>query len=219
MLQNSDQRTRMVGAVALILLGAVLLLDNFLGVEITPWMWIIGLGVVAVIFAWVYVQERVEWTALVAYISGAVAVLILLATQVVSDSVLIPTYVLLAIAVPFVFAWWLNRKNWGLLIPAYVLVAIVPILFLGDSDSASDLVAPYVMAVIGAPFILAFVLTRQWPFLIPGGIMWVIGAFLLVGTPGAAAQASTLLIALVLIGGGLLLLFRRGESPEKRKNE
>ena len=153
MWQDMDQRGRLIAAGVLMVLGALLLLNNLFRVELTAWAWIIALGAAAAAFAWVYAQDRTDWAGIAAYVFGAIAVLILLATQISAGGVIVPVYVLLAIAAPFVVGWWLNRQNWGLLIPAYVMVAIVGVLLLGEGGS--DLVAPYVMGAIGLPFMVA----------------------------------------------------------------
>ncbi len=217
MWQDMDQRGRLIAAGVLIVLGALLLLNNLFRVELTAWAWIIALGAAAAAFAWVYAQDRTDWAGIAAYVFGAIAVLIFLATQISAGGVILPVYVMLAIAAPFVVGWWFNRQNWGLLIPAYVMVAIVGVLLLGEGTS--DLVAPYVMGAIGLPFMVAFVVTRQWPLLIPGGIMWLIGAFLLAGATETSGQVVSIVIAVGLIAAGGLMLWRGTGGPVKPKNE
>jgi hypothetical protein len=150
-------------------------------------------------------------------VTGAIALLVLLLTQFDLAGILVPSLVLAAIAFPFIYAWTRNRKEWGLLVPAYVLLAIIPILFISDGGSDDLLIPAYVMGVIGAPFVVAFLRTQQWPFLIPGGIMWLIGAFFLFD---AIEKAGAIIAIILIIIGGLLLFGDRiGLEVPKPKRE
>jgi len=66
---------------------------------------------------------------------------------------------------------------------------------------------------------VGFLYTRLWYLLIPAGVMFLIGAFLLLGATDFSARIVSILIAAGLIGGGALLLLRGGRSAGKPKNE
>ncbi len=266
MLQDQEQRGRLIAGVVIVVLGVVALLNNFVSGDLLAWLWIVVLAGSAVAFGWVYSRERAAWAAIGAYVTGALAVFIFLLTQVQlagvwvpvlvllaialpflylwwqdqrqwgllipayvlvavavllllteigASGALVPAFVLLSIALPFVVGWWRDRAQWGLLIPAYVLSAVAVVIVLAETGAAGELIPVFVMWAIALPFLLAAFLTRQWPFLIPGGIMGLVGLFLLAGTDGAASQVVGTLVAVVLIGVGLLMLFRR--EPEKPK--
>lgn len=220
---QSERLGRLIGGGALILIGLLQLLRSVFNVELSAWAWIIGLGLAAVAFGYVYLKERQTWAVVVTYITGILAVFLFLVTQLNLSGNLVPTIVLAAIAVPFVYAWTRDRKQWGLLIPAYVLLAIIPILYFGDGANEDKLVPAYVMAVVGLPFVVAYFYTRQWPLLIPGGILLAIGAFFLFDAVETFATAITIIVPLVLIGLGVLLLVRPGSlgagDQSKRKND
>jgi hypothetical protein len=215
----SDNRSRIVGGIILILLGLAQIISNNISGNGQAWLWIVAFAGSAAAFVWVYSQGKEGWAAVGAYVFGALALLLLLLTQFNLEGVLVPVLVLLAIALPFVYMWNRNRSQWGWLIPAYVLIAIIPVLFLGETaGDESTLVPAYVMAVIGAPFILAFLRLRQWPFLIPGGIMWLLAAFFLFD----AAENGGAVVAVLLIVVGVVLLLgdRIGlKIPTKPKRE
>jgi hypothetical protein len=208
MLENlKNNRGRMALGIVLIGMGVLQLLTNGLGSALTTWVWIIALAAAAGAFTWVHRTEGQTWAAIGAYASGALAALIFIVTQLNASGNLVPTVVLLGIAAPFAWMWNRNRQQWGWLIPAYVLVVIVPILYIGDGPLDDTLIPAYVMGVIGAPFVAAGVLRQQWPLLIPGGILWVIGAFFLVDAIEALSVAMGVFLPIILIAIGAVMLF------------
>ncbi len=224
MLQDREQRSRIIAGVVIILLGVMALINNAVEPETAAWLWIIVMVVAAVIFGWAYMQEKETWFAIGAYLTGAIALLVFLLTKTKLDEselsdVWVPAIVLLGIALPFVVAWWVDRTRWGLLIPAYILVAIIPILLISETtEKEGDLVPAYVMLVIGVPFIGAYLLTRKWGFLVPGGIMILIGLAFLGTSVGLSEQVLTVIVPIVLIAIGAFMLFRaRTGLPQKRE--
>jgi hypothetical protein len=218
MLQDKEQRMRVVVGIVIILLGAMALANNLLAEAITSWLWIGVLAVSALIFGWSYSIGREAWAAIGAYVFAAIAVVVLLTTQIILPENWIPVVVLAAIGLPFVVAWLMNRKEWGLLVPAYVMFAIIPILFLSDNAAADEQIIPgYAMLAIGLPFIVGFVTSRNGWLLVPGGIMVVIGlAFLGVGA-GLAEQLLTIAVPIIIIlVGVILLLMSRSNEPRKQ---
>lgn len=206
--RGSAQYGRIAAGVAIIALGVLALLSQLdvFAADTTAWLWVIGLAVVAAAFVWLYITARESWAILGAYIAGAIALIVLFAAIVDIGDLLVPV-VLLLIAAPFVAGWWLNRSEWGLLIPAYVLGAIA-LAFLLNLFERGNLFVTYVMWVIAAPFLLAFGFTRAWPFLIPGGIMFVIGLGFVAGSGEAIGTLFSVVGAVALIAAGGVLLFR-----------
>ena len=208
MTTRSDTLGRLIGGGLLVIVGLLLLLNTVFQVEIGVWAWIIGFGLATVAFGVLYAQERETWAGVIAYVCGALAIFLFLVTQFDLAGNIVPTIVMVAIATPFIIAWTQNRAQWGLLVPAYVMLAIVPIFYLED---AGNIVPAYVMFVIAMPFLLGALYLRRWPLLIPGGIMGALGVFLLADAIETFATLLTLLVPLILIGAGVLLLVRPGK--------
>jgi hypothetical protein len=207
MTTRSEMLGRIIGGGLLVVVGLLLLLNSVFDVQIGVWAWIIGLGLSAVAFGLLYTQERETWAGVIAYVCGALAIFLFLVTQFDLAGNIVPTIVMAAIATPFIIAWTQNRRQWGLLVPAYVMLAIIPIFYLED---VGNLVPAYVMFAIAMPFVVGALYTRKWALLIPGGIMGVLGLFLLADAMESFATIMTLLIPLILIAAGVLLLVRPG---------
>jgi hypothetical protein len=139
-----------------------------------------------------------------AYVLWAVAGLIALIELDVLQDEFIATYVLTAIALPFVAAFLRDRAQWWALIPAYVLLAVGVMVALIGQEVLDDLLIPsYVMFAIAIPFFAVYGRnTKQWWALIPGGIMAIIGLAFLV----AGAEADYVVpAALILLGLWMLV--------------
>lgn len=201
-------QARMQGVVwggLLILFGVVGLVATF--VDLTTWIWIIILAFAGLGAFTVYLMDRSAWWVLIpAYVLWAVALMVALITLNILQDDLVAMYVLAAIAFPFVVAFLRDRKQWGLLIPAYVLLAVgVMVVFL-ERGILSDLLVPaYVMFAIAIPFFVVYARDpKKWWPLIPGGIMAVIGISFLI------AEASVeYVVPVVLILAGVWILVRQ----------
>lgn len=163
-----------------------------------------------------FLFNRDNWGLLIpAYVLLVIGVMVPLIELGVLEDAVISTYVLLAIALPFLIGFLYNRKNWGLLIPAYVLLVIgvmVPLIELGVLEDT--LIAAYIMLAIALPFFVVYLANRKnWWALIPGGILAVIGLGFLI------AEASVeLLLAVALIVAGILVVvrqFTRKDEPDE----
>ena len=195
--------------------GVLQIISNSVDAAWEIWMWIVFFGGTALAMTWIYRGTQELWAAIVGYIAGALTLLLLAVEVVRPDDVFIPTLVMVLIAIPFVFAWNRNRQQWGLLVPAYVMVAIIPILFLGDSPNQDSLIPAYVLGVIGVPFVIAYFFQRKWPLLIPGGIMLVLALFFLLDAVETFAPLLNAALALGLIGGGLYMLLRAPSGSDE----
>jgi uncharacterized membrane protein HdeD (DUF308 family) len=189
----------------LIIFGVLALLENV--TDLSIWMWFAVLVIGGIVVYAIYATDREEkWIMIISYAMLAVAgLLVLLELNVLRDA-LVATYVLLAIALPFLVAFLLNRTNWGLLIPAYVLFVIgvmVPLIELGV---LADFIIPaYILLAIAIPFFVVYLRnSSNWWALIPAGILTVIATSFLI-----AEAAVEYIFAIALIAGGILIVVRQ----------
>ena len=170
------------------------------------------LSAIALPFLVVYLQNRAQWWPLIpAYVLLAVAAMLLLSETVLLPATFEGTFVLTAIALPFLVVYLRNRAQWWALIPAYVLLSIAVMIPLEELGVLNDFLVPaYVMFVIAIPFFIVYFRNpKQWWPLIPGGIMAAIGlSFLL------AEAFQYVFPALVILVGFWVLIrsFTRKES-------
>jgi hypothetical protein len=160
----------------LIVLGIMLLLDTLIG--LSAWVWFVvlvlaGLGVFAL-----WLADRSSWAALIpAYVLWAVAGLIALTTLNVLRDESVATYVLAAIALPFLVTFVRDRSQWWALIPAYILLAVgIMVALIRVGVLVGSLIPAYVLFAIAIPFFAVYARdAKQWWALIPSGILTVIG--------------------------------------------
>ena len=160
---------------------------------------------IALPFLVVYLRDRAQWWALIpAYVLIAVAALVFLSETALLRDTFQATFVLTAIALPFLVAYLRDRAQWWALIPAYVLLSIGVMVLLQELGILSDFLVPaYVMFVIAIPFFVVYIRNpKQWWPLIPGGIMAAIGlSFLMV-------EAFQYVFPVLVILVGFLILIR-----------
>jgi hypothetical protein len=114
---------------------------------------------IAIPFLAVYRRDRKQWWALIpAYVLIAIGVMVALIGLGVLGDMLVPSYVMFAIAIPFFFVYFRNRKLWWALIPGGVLAAI-GIAFL-IAEAALDYIGAVVLLLVGGA-ILVGVLRRK----------------------------------------------------------
>jgi hypothetical protein len=206
----------------LIVLGALLLLDWY--ADVGAWIWILALAILGCLAFIGFLRDRSEWGWLIpAYVLWAIALLILLVELNVLRDEGIAVFVLLAIALPFLVVFLLNRANWWGLIPAYTLAAVAVMVGLIGLGVLDDMLIPaYVMFAIALPFIAVFVLNREnWWALIPAGIMAVIGLSFLI-----ASGSGLTIVAIGVLAAGIWLLVRglraasvEDEAPQSEAQE
>ncbi len=210
-MQTKFNKWNLLVGILLILFGGLAFLDYLWA--ITTWGWA-GLlfisGLVALAVMW---PERSNWAYFIpSYVFWVVAALIALISLNVLRNETIATYVLFSIALPFLVGYLRNQSLWGLLIPAYTLVAVgVMVGLIGFGWLTHLLIPAYVMFAIALPFGVVYLRNpSNWWALIPGGIMVLIGISFLLATPAARFIVP---LILVVIGGWIIvrqLTKRRG---------
>lgn len=217
-MQSKDTRNAVVGGGLLLLFGALLLIQEF--VEINSWIWVgvlivSGLGVYGV-----YSIAREEaWMLVLSYVLLAVGIMIALVTGNILEDAFVATYVLVVIAIPFIFGYFRgDRTNWGLLIPAYVLIAVGVMVPLLETETLTETYIPaYVLFAVAVPFLVVFLKnTKQWWALIVGGIIALVGISFLFASDLAEYVTP---IALILVGGGILVRLVTKRGAEEASQE
>ena len=204
-MKSKSGRQALVWGGLLILFGVMALVSTL--TSLSAWVWVAilaaaGLGVFAV-----YLVDRSDWALLIpAYVLWAIAGLIALITLNVLRDEFVATYVLAAIALPFIVVFLRDRAQWWALIPAYVLLAVGLMVGLTEQGILSDLLVPaYVMFAIAIPFLVVYARnpSEWWP-LIPAVILAVIGLSFLV------AEAAVQYVGpVVLLLAGIWILVRQ----------
>jgi hypothetical protein len=190
--------------------GGLLILFGLVGLVATitvlsAWIWVVILAAAGLGVFGVYLTDRSEWMLLIpAYVLWAVALLVALITLNALGDDFIATYVLAAIALPFLVVFLRDRARWPLLIPAYVLGAVGVMVGLIGAGVLNDLLIPaYVMFAIAIPFVVVYARdTKNWWALIPAGVMVIIGLAFLVAEAAAVYVAP---VVLVLVGAWILV--------------
>jgi hypothetical protein len=256
MMTDGNRKQSLVWGLLLIVFGAAALLENFFGLRVEAWAGIFAgagllvllvyltdrssawplipayvmlaisgllavvawdllrdeaiatyvLAAVAVPFIIVFLRDRGQWWALIpAYVMLVVAAIVFFAEGRGFPDYLVGTFVLFSIGLPFLAIYLRDRAHWWALIPAYVMLSIGLIIPLAEMNLNGNYVAAYVMFAVALPFWVVYVRDReQWWALIPGGIMTVIGASLLL-----AEQLFRYLLPVAIIAAGLWILVRQ----------
>jgi hypothetical protein len=195
----------------LILFGVMALIETY--TDLTAWVWVAILAAAGLVVFGVYLTDRSQWGLLIpAYVLWAVAGLIALITLNILRDESVATYVLAAIALPFLVAFLRDRSRWGLLIPAYVLLAVGVMVGLLGVGVLSDLLIPaYVLLAIAIPFFVVYARDpKQWWPLIPGGVLAVVGLSFLIAEAAVQYVGPAVL---VLVGVWILVRQFTREEP------
>ena len=215
MMKNKNGKQSLVWGSLLIVFGILGLIELY--TDLAAWAWVAVLFFAGLGMLGIYLKDRSDWGWLIpTYVMWAIAALItLIETGILVDS-FIATFVLTTIAIPFLVGYWRNREQWGLLIPAYVLLAVGVMVGLLERGFLTDLMVPaYVMFAIAIPFFVVYGRNpRQWWPLIPGGIMAIIGASFLI-----AEAMVGYVIPIVMILAGILILLRQIRHQESVANK
>ena len=209
-MKSQARRQGLVWGVLLIFFGVVALVETY--TDLSAWVWVAILAAAGLGVFGIYLTDRSQWGLLIpAYVLWAVAGLIALIELNILRDESVATYVLAAIALPFLVAFLRDRSQWGLLIPAYVLLAVGVMVGLLGGGVLSDLLIPaYVLFAIAIPFFVVYARDpkRWWP-LIPGGITAVIGLIFLI-----AEAAVQYVVPAVLVLVGVWILVRQFSRRE-----
>jgi len=188
----------------LILLGGMLLIERF--IDLSAWLWVAALAVAGFGVYGVYATDRSErWLLVLSYALLAIALMVALITLELLQDLYVATYVLAAIALPFLVAFLRgDRTKWGALIPVYILLAVgLMVGLIGGGILEDTLIASYALFSVAIPFFVVYARdTKQWWALIPGGITAIIGLSFLI------AQATAVYIvpaALIIVGAWVLV--------------
>ena len=212
-MDTQSKRSGLILGGLLIIFGVLALIET--QTDLSAWIWVAVLTIGGLGAYGIYAADRSEkWLLIACYVMLAIAGLVSLLTLNVLQDAWVATYVLLAIALPFFYGFLTNRQNWGLLLVAYILLAIglmVPLIELGVLEDT--LVASYVMFAIALPFFVVYLRnTKNWWALIPGGILAAIG----LGLGIAEASVEYLLAAGLILAGIIVVVrqFTRKAEPE-----
>jgi hypothetical protein len=187
----------------LVILGGMLLVETF--VELSTWVWVAvlalsGLGILGIFFT----DTSVRWVLIPAYVLLAIAGLAALTEVDFLRGEYVATFVLTVIALPFLMVFLRDRKQWWALIPAYILIAVGVMVGLIGEGILNDLFIPaYVLLSVALPFFVVYVRdTKQWWALIPGGIIGLVGVSFLL----AEGAFQYIIPALVILVGAWILI-------------
>jgi hypothetical protein len=213
-------RSNFIIGFLLLLFGGLGLINTFIpGLGLLLWAGVFGAAGLAVMGF--FATNRSQPGLLIpAYILWAIGAFLALLTVPGFQGMPVPIFILTTIALPFVVGFTRNpANNWGLLIPAYVLLAVAGMLFGIDRNILQDLMIPaYINSAIALPFLITFAVDRNnWWALIPGGIMTAIAVGFLAGTQLFSLGLPALLI---LMGFAVLfgpMLFRQSQAAPKQE--
>ena len=179
-----DKFVSIFWGVVLLAFAGVLLADALHFIELdllSDQIWVVVFGVLSAFFFVTYLVSGIKnWGWLFpAFIFAALAVTVEMALSGMEGSFL-GSPILAGIALPFLVGFLLNRKSWGLLIPAFVLVVLSVVVLMADS-APGEWVGALVQIAIGLPFLVAWIINRKkWGLLIPALILIVSGIVTLV---------------------------------------
>jgi hypothetical protein len=198
----------------LVIFGVMGLLDLYF--DLTVWIWAGALGFSGVSVLLVYFSEPSEkWVLIPAYVLLSIAVLLAgIELNLLADSV-IATFVLVVIALPFLYVFYQDRRSWWALIPAYVLLSIGLMLALIEIDLLRDaFVATYVLTIIALPFLVVYFRDQQhWWALIPAYTMLTIG--LMVGLIDSGLLNDLVIPAYIMFSIALPFIYVYVRNPSE----
>ena len=171
---------------------------------------------IALPFVAVYLRDHRQWWALIpAYVMFVIALIILFSETAGLPDYLVGTLVLVSIGLPFLVIYLLDRTRWWALIPAYAMFSISVVVPLDELGVNEMLIPAYVMFAVAVPFLYVYLRDRtNWWALIPGGIMTLIGAIMLL-----SVQAAEYLVPIAIILAGVWILGRGFLGGSKKQLE
>jgi multisubunit Na+/H+ antiporter MnhC subunit len=217
-MESRARKQAIVRGGLLVFFGALALVEVY--TDLTLWTWTGLLAAAGLGGLLVFLTDRSDWGLLLpTYVLWAIAAMLaLIELDILRDEV-IALYALVAVALPFLALFLRDRSQWWALIPAYVLIAMGIMVILIEQGALEDeLPAAYVMLAVAAPFFVVYARNpKQWWPLIPGGILAVIGLFFLLA--GDLLQYVPAVV-LVLVGAWILVRqFTRREALQPDETE
>lgn len=204
-------RSSVIGGIALLLVGALLLLRN-LGVIRQPgdtlWSLLFLAGGAAFVAA--YISNRTRWWALIpAGTLIGLGVLIGVTTAFPGAGERWGGSIFLAcIAASFLLIYFLHRANWWAIIPGGVMLTTAVVAGIATGGSSGELAGAVMMYGMAATFLVLAQIElpggrMRWPF-IPAGVLAALGTVILLESVSGFGIAA----ALAVVGAGVYLLMR-----------
>ncbi len=192
----------------LILFGGMFFMELY--VNIAPWLWTVVIGGSSMLIFRAYARKsRLSVLMIPIFVVASSFLFVMLLTLDLLPREWGLIFILTIIALSFLAVYFQNRHHWWALIPAYVLICVVGLIFFEGWLLVEELIAPYIMFTSGLPFfVVYFYDTSNWWALIPGGIMVGIGLIVLM-----SSTLASLILPLILVGSGLWLLLWRWVKP------
>jgi peptidoglycan/LPS O-acetylase OafA/YrhL len=165
--------------IVLILVAAVLLAErlNYIHLEdISNNIWVFIFAGGSLLFFLSYFLNGVrKWGWLFpAFVLAALSITIWMAEN-HFDGPYMGTPILASVALPFYVGFLVDRKNWGLLIPAWVLTVLTVITLLADRVNGT-LIGGLFLFAAALPFLIVYLFDRKrWWALIPTWVLFVLG--------------------------------------------
>jgi hypothetical protein len=202
--------TRVVGAILLIAVGVLLLLQNAgIVVGALGLLWALLFGAGGAMFLYVFLTDREQWWAVI----PAFALLGLAGTIVLNE--LIPEgggawagmVFLLGIGASFWVIYFVNREHWWAVIPGGVLITLALVTGLSSVFEGAEMGGVFFLGLALTFGLLSFLQTPEgrmkWA-LIPAAVMFAMG----VVTTAAATEIFKYVWPAVLVLAGVYLIFR-----------
>ena len=190
-----------------ILIALDLLLAYKIFGTLNPWSGITAMFLGGLLFFVAYIANRSTKLLLIpSYILFVMATLATLLSLDLLMDYFVPTFVLMAIALPFMLAYLKSKlKKKDFLFPVYLLAIVSLFIPLIETGLLMGIAVPaFVLCSIAVPFLVLYVHNRmRWWALFLGGIPFVIGLSLLI-----SKQAAPYATLAVLIFSGLWVISR-----------
>ncbi len=174
-----DKGSGLVWGILLLLAGVALLAErlgwiDFSSLSTDTWFYIF-VGAALFFFIIYFLNGIRNWGVLFpAFIFAALALTVWMGEHSLTGSY-IGMPILLAVAIPFYVGFLMDRKNWGLLIPAWILTVLAFITLTVDMVNGTIIGAAFLYAV-AVPFLVVYLLNRsRWWALIPAWATFVLG--------------------------------------------